>query len=144
LIESARLNAAPFQGLARPMKVGKEEICGLLAAVERYVKLDHEDEAKSWGAVVGRWADGLSSLPGISVQQLATNEAGQPVPRLEIAFENIERAVRVVTKLWEGDPRVAVLQLANKLYLSPDTLLPGESGLVLQRMIQAIGDYDLS
>ena len=48
LIEAARLNAAPFQRLARPMKVGKEEICGLVAAVERYVQLDHDAQWRKW------------------------------------------------------------------------------------------------
>src|SRR5947209_711765 len=44
LIEAALPAMSPFGGIGRGMKVGKEELCGLLAAVERYLKVDHEAE----------------------------------------------------------------------------------------------------
>jgi uncharacterized pyridoxal phosphate-dependent enzyme len=142
LVEAARLNAAPFQRLARPMKVGKEEICGLVTAVERYLKTDHEAEARHWSDTVNQWAKDLASSPGINVRQLEHNEAGQPVPRLEISFANVERATQIAARLWDEDPRIAVLRVGDKVYLSPDTLEEGESALVIHSLVEAINTED--
>ena len=138
LIEAARLNAAPFQRLARPMKVGKEEICGLVAAVERYLLIDHEAVHRVWGGTVDEWASALSALTGISVRRLESNEAGQPVPRLEISFPSVDIASRVSGRLWDDDPRGAVLQVEEKLFVSPDTLQEGENELVVERLVGAV------
>ena len=43
---------SPFGGIGRGMKVGKEELCGLLAAVELYLKVDHEAEFRELDARV--------------------------------------------------------------------------------------------
>jgi len=45
LIESIRLNGNPNASIGRPMKVGKEEMVGLLTAVKLYLKRDHEARA---------------------------------------------------------------------------------------------------
>ena len=46
LVEAARNAISPHAGIGRGMKVGKEEIVGLLAAVERYLKVDHDAEQR--------------------------------------------------------------------------------------------------
>src|SRR5262249_57388609 len=49
LIEQAKLNANPHCGtIGRMMKVSKEDMVALLAAVERYVRLDHKAEWRAW------------------------------------------------------------------------------------------------
>ncbi len=48
LLETAFLHGAPHHSLGRPMKVGKEEIMGLLAAVEQWVERDHPAEWQEW------------------------------------------------------------------------------------------------
>lgn len=138
LVEAARLNAAPFQRLARPMKVGKEEICGLIAALELYVGRDHDADARSWNTTVNQWLDEFRDQPGISVRREETNEAGQPVPRLGLVFADQLRAERVVATLWDGRPRVAVYRVHETIFLSPDTLLPGESDVVVERVRDAL------
>jgi len=138
LVEAARLNAAPFQRLARPMKVGKEEICGLVTAVERYLKTDHEAQARQWSEIVSQWAEALTASAGVHVRELEHNEAGQPVARLEITFESADRATRIAARLWDQDPRIAVLRVGDKVYLSPDTLQEDEDALVIRSLIEAM------
>src|SRR5262249_41423021 len=47
LIEAAKLNANPYCGtIGRMMKVSKEDMIALLAAVERFVRLDHDAERR--------------------------------------------------------------------------------------------------
>ena len=48
LLGSGRLLGPPLQGIGRPMKVGKEEIAGLLAAVKNYVNRDHAAARQEW------------------------------------------------------------------------------------------------
>ena len=54
MIAAVAVNGSPHQRLARPMKVGKEEMIGLLAAVERYIDEDWQDRARRYEATVER------------------------------------------------------------------------------------------
>lgn len=130
LIEAARLNASPFQRLARAMKVGKEEILGLLAALERYVALDHAQLSREWDDAVESWRRTLSDVPEVALRRLETNEAGQPVARLEVTLTSPTRARRAAARLWEREPRVAVLEVGARLYLSPDVVDDGDHAYV--------------
>lgn len=142
LLNAVRANASPLQRLARAMKVGKEEICGLVTAVERYLALDHAAIEATWEQTVEMWRSGLSDVSGIEAKRLATNEAGQPVVRLELTIDpnaaNVT-ASDVIERLWAGNPRVAVLAGAeNRFYVTPDTLGPGEDVTVLERLREAL------
>jgi L-seryl-tRNA(Ser) seleniumtransferase len=121
------------------MKVGKEEICGLVAAVERYVALDHAGMTKAWDETVALWVEGLNGLDGVQARRVALNEAGQPVPRLEITLEPDVTGLSaddVVERLWEATPRVAVLsERETRVYVTPDTLASSDDAeLVLERL----------
>ena len=50
LVRAAWVHSAPHHGYARAMKVGREEIVGMLVAVESWVKRDHAAEWKQWVA----------------------------------------------------------------------------------------------
>jgi len=63
LIDAARLNSTPNDNIGRGMKVGKEEIVGLVAALEQYVKRDHAAEMRQWNARAQRIVDGLQGDP---------------------------------------------------------------------------------
>ena len=82
MVAAARANGAPHQRLARAMKAGKEEIAGLVAAVRRYVLLDHAAQAFEWHATCARWASALSDLMGVECVVEGRNAAGAPIPRL--------------------------------------------------------------
>lgn len=137
LIEAARQNAAPFQRLARPMKVGKEEIAGLLAAIERYIALDHEQLARRYREVVEGWSEQLAPLAGVTIAIEDINEAGQPVPRLALTYPSPDAATEMVERLYAAPPRVAVVHQGATLYLSPDCLTPGDEGEVARRFREA-------
>ncbi len=136
LVEAARQNGAPYQRLGRPMKAGKEEIAGLVAAVDRFVHLDHDRLHTQWAATVTTWEEHLKAAPGVRVTTEELNEAGQPVPRLHVAVLDPDRAARLLADLDDTSPRVAVLpDLANGVargfWLGPDLLEPGEDEIVL-------------
>ena len=48
LVEAARLNMSPYASVGRASKVAKEEIVGLIVALELLVSLDHEEQWATW------------------------------------------------------------------------------------------------
>ena len=138
LVEAARLNAAPFQRLARAMKVGKEEIAGLVAAVERYVALDHGARARTWDSQVDAWSASLAGVDDVVVSRHDTNEAGQPVPRVEVRCASPARVRAVVEILGSRDPRIAVLEVGSSFFLSPDVVEDGAHDQVIAAVRDAL------
>lgn len=144
LVDAARANAAPHQRLARAMKVGREEMVGLLAAVERYVGLDHDSRIAAWESVVARWVAELSALDGVHATRVFPNEAGQPTPRALVTLDPrvhgwTARALR--DALWDGDPQIAVAlepDDASSISMSPDPLGKGEEDVVTEALCRVL------
>lgn len=139
LVEACRAHGAPLNRLGRPMKVGKEEMVGLLAAVERYLSLDHVARNAHFEEVVAGWIDELDGRYGLQVRRDFPGEAGQPMPRALVICDPAlsgQDASELCKRLWEGDPRVAVkLGSDHQLYLAPDCLEPGEEHIVTERLL---------
>jgi L-seryl-tRNA(Ser) seleniumtransferase len=141
LIEACRINANPNPAIGRPMKVGKEEMLGLLAAVERYLKLDHDARAEYCESAVGFWNEALNNINGVSAERDFPNEAGQPLPRTLITVNADVIGLThedIVRELADGDPAITVLQPEDDsgIYLNPMTLEPGEERIVLKRLLE--------
>ena len=97
-IERIRVLGAPNHGVGRPMKVGKEEMMGLLAAVERYVSLEHDQLLEVYEQRVRGWIQGLNGKGGLSVKRDYPNEAGQPVPRALVQLPANKSKVQLVNQ----------------------------------------------
>ncbi len=142
LIEGCRMNGNPNQAIGRPMKVGKEEMLGLLAAVERYIGLDHDARERLCETIVREWCEAFSAIPGIRAVRDFPNEAGQPLPRclvtLESDYQELSRD-EVIRRLLEGEPSVSVAaQGQNGIYLNPMTLEEGEAEIVEARLLAVL------
>ncbi|MDW8058604.1 MAG: aminotransferase class V-fold PLP-dependent enzyme [Thermomicrobium sp.] len=144
LVEAIHLHGAPNQRLGRPFKVSREEIVGLLAAVERYLRLDHDARRRACEATIAQWIDALRDLPGVRVFRIFPNEAGQPLPRLGVEPDPTRcrlTARELRDRLWDGDPRIAVsLHDDRYISLTAETLEPGEAELVVERLRRLLGD----
>ncbi|MCL6510003.1 MAG: aminotransferase class V-fold PLP-dependent enzyme [Anaerolineae bacterium] len=144
LIQAMRRLASPNHGIGRPMKVGKEEMAGLLAAVKRYIALDHEDRRERDERVVASWCATFNALPGIRAMRVFPNEAGQPLPRCELLIDprqaNITRD-ELVARLWDGNPRISVsadTEDTEGILLNPMTLTDEEVRIVEQRILSLL------
>jgi len=141
LIEACALNANPNHGIGRPMKVSKEQIVGLVTAVERYVQQDFEAESNVWEQQVAYLVETLSSLPGVDARRVFP---GEPpifplcIPRAYIDFGGETLGItrqEVLNLLRDGDPKIALWQGGGKsLVINPQTLVPGEERVVAQRL----------
>lgn len=140
LIECCRLNGAPNHSIGRPMKVGKEEMIGLLAAVRRYLSLDHEARERWCEQVTADWNEALNRPSGVTARRDFPNEAGQPLPRSLVTVSAAEAGIDrdgVLAKLSEGEPAIVVASGgADSFYLNPMTLEPGEERIVEERLLE--------
>ena len=110
LIAACRLNSGPRHSIGRPAKVGKEEMAGVLAAIEMAANKDEPGEYEDWLSSVENWKTALKGIDGITLDIVDWSHSGQPVPRLIITLETSRYPVEdLVASLWELDPRVAVL-----------------------------------
>ena len=140
IINAAAKLAAPNQGIARAFKVGKEEIFGITQAVENYIARDHAKDLAKWQKNCEKILEKLAKIPGLSGSIHQFNQAGQPIPRVEIKFDEtlpMETAQRVYENLLKQDP-VIVLDLDGPLFISPDMLQKGEIKLVLSALAKAM------
>jgi seryl-tRNA(Sec) selenium transferase len=155
LIEAALANSNPWEGaVCRPMKVGKEEIMGCLAAVETWLKMDVPKLNKEWGVRVQRIATLVGTVPGVETKVFTPEE--NQCPTLSISWD--QQAWRYTTadcakQLLEGTPGIAVLTEDNpsdvlsqkpnaakaprkddKIQIVSMTLRPGEEIIVGKRL----------
>ncbi|MBI2193851.1 MAG: aminotransferase class V-fold PLP-dependent enzyme [Planctomycetes bacterium] len=136
LVEAAALNGCPNHGIGRPMKAGKEEIVGLLTAVELYVQRDHAADWARWEAQIAHVADVLSDVPHVKTGQVP-KECINHIPRLYVQFdsERIRKTQQdVMRELQEGSPRIEVLETEKGVTISPNTLESGEEQVVARRL----------
>lgn len=133
IIEGCRAHASPHHAVGRGMKVGKEELLGLLAAVEWSLDQDEEATIASYEAMVATWVAGL---PG-AVRGFPS-EAGQPHARAIVRVG--PRRDEIVKALWDGNPRIAVgTQGDDAIALNPQTVVPGEEVVVLEALRRLLG-----
>lgn len=143
IIRAMRLNGPPHQRIGRAMKVAKESMVGLLAAVEHYLSLDHEAERRRWSAIVDQWLEAWEErAPETAiVTRSDTNEAGEPIPRIILRLKpqapvNRDRLVEI---LRDGDPGIeVVLHDPESLAFSPHLLQDGEAEQVTRRVSEVL------
>ncbi|MGB3328845.1 MAG: aminotransferase class V-fold PLP-dependent enzyme [Thermomicrobiales bacterium] len=137
IIDNIYPNASPNSSIGRPMKVGKEELVGILAAVELTLAQDEEALIESYERIVQYWLSGLAEIPGIVAERGFPNEAGQPFPRALITLGPDAKLgqAALVEALWESTPRIAVSEVApNVIAINPQTLGPGEETPVIDAL----------
>jgi D-glucosaminate-6-phosphate ammonia-lyase len=120
LIDRANLRGVPHHGIGRGFKAGKEEIVGLLAALDRFVKAD---DASANAALETRLRALAAALNGYGVTLVPAAATGR-VPVLEIAVAD---ALQVSARLQRGDPPVHLSErhaARGVLTLDPQVLLP--------------------
>jgi L-seryl-tRNA(Ser) seleniumtransferase len=116
LIESAMLNTSPWEGaVCRPMKVGKEEIIGLLTAVETWFKKDLSVLNREWNARVERIERLVKTVPGVETE-ISIPTDGNRYPTLHISWDEQKWGYTVkdcVQQLRSGDPVIEVAGADN-------------------------------
>jgi len=139
LIDAGHQAISPRDGIGRGMKVGKEEIMGLLAAVERYLKVDHESEHREMEKKVSYIIDAVTKS-GVRGKQ-DVPEIANHVPHAVLEWDEQARNLtsqQVAKQLLEGEPSIAVSgQRGGGLRISV-WLMRGDEHEIVARRLQEI------
>jgi D-glucosaminate-6-phosphate ammonia-lyase len=145
LIEAAKLNTNPHCGtIGRMLKVGKEDMVALWAAVERYFRIDHEAEWREWERRLAEIEKALSAIPTVTTQRFVPPIANH-VPHLLVFWDEVRvRSNRdqVTKKMAEGHPSIALGRVSGTgdrgLLISVFQLKPGEEQIVARRLCEIL------
>jgi L-seryl-tRNA(Ser) seleniumtransferase len=140
LITEGRIAGPPHHGIGRGFKVGKEEIAGLLAAVELYATRDFRGERERWTADMRCIAGAVQDLPGVSATVVFPQLNGREVPstviRIDAGICEID-AHGVINALQDGDPPVCVFEKfagEGQIVVYPEALRPGDAAIIGRRL----------
>jgi L-seryl-tRNA(Ser) seleniumtransferase len=111
LIAAARKQAAPTQGIGRVCKVSKEEVVGLVTALELWAAQDHRAAARAAERKT-RWLyDQLGGLTNAEVEYVERDHIGRPYPTVHVRLDPDEplTPAELLKRLLEGTPPVAAM-----------------------------------
>ncbi|MBL8222778.1 MAG: aminotransferase class V-fold PLP-dependent enzyme [Bryobacterales bacterium] len=141
-VRKAYANASPNNYFARIAKVGKEEVVGLMTALELYLSKDHEAERREWHAMLDRVAAQLKGMPTVKTEYITNNDYSHS-PRLSVQWDEAKLGLsleRMVELLRTGSPSIEASDMRNfnppwkGLGIFPYNLKPGEEMLIAARV----------
>jgi L-seryl-tRNA(Ser) seleniumtransferase len=136
LVDKAALYQSPYSGLGRDLKVAKETMIGMVAAVERYMKVDHAAEWNLWKSQVDHIKSVLDKVPGVQTGYVP-KEVTNHVPRLWVQWDekafNFSRE-NCFKALQEGDPSIVALRTPLGVTVVTWMMDAGEEAIVAQRL----------
>ncbi|MET0430340.1 MAG: hypothetical protein ABW026_17830, partial [Microvirga sp.] len=129
-------------GVGRGMKVGKESVAGVIAALEAWEKRDHEGIRERETAALVLWLETLAPLPGIAAT-IVPDPTDNPLDRLQVDVlpESGFTASGLAAALAAGEPPVIVRDHETQrghFFLDPCNLHPGEADIVAGRLLATI------
>src|SRR5580765_1008825 len=133
LIAAARLNAPPNGNtVGRGLKVNKEEMLGILAALERYLANDHAAERREFDARAEAIRSGVATLPG-SKAEIFVPEVANHVPHVKISWDAAAKGMTAndaVNALRAGEPSIGTRSEGDAVIIGVWMMQPGEDKIV--------------
>ena len=125
-VDDGWISRSPRHGIGRTMKVSKESIVGLMAALVRFAKRDHAAEYATWKAKVDEIEAGVRDLKPLRVTARSTALNGQQIPLLQIETGELPVGLRA------RDLVLALRQWRRKIILAEDEQSPDRAFLYAQ------------
>jgi uncharacterized pyridoxal phosphate-dependent enzyme len=137
LVAAARLNAPPNGNtIGRGLKVNKEEMLGLLAALELYLTKDHVAEQREFHARAEVIRSAVATVPGINAEIFVPDVANH-VPHVRISWDAAARGLTptdAVNSLRAGEPSIGTRSEGDALVIGAWMMRPGEEKIVARRL----------
>jgi len=145
LVAYALLNNSPHEDtLGRSQKVGKEEIIGMVKALEIYLREDHEALAKEWQDRLSTISRELTKIPGVSTS-FFTPEIANHVPHMQITWNSkISLTPQEVSKLLrKSNPSIVIGGGEGQpgLAMCSFMLQPGEDKIVAEQLGRILREH---
>jgi L-seryl-tRNA(Ser) seleniumtransferase len=142
LLAEGVLTGPPHHGIGRGFKVAKEEIAGLVVAVERYLHRDFAAEMAGWRRDLDTIARGLDGLRGIRATNVVERRAGQPMLEVEVDPDGRLTAAALVNGLQEREPIICTFEgwtPRGIVGFLPQSLLPGDADEIVTAVRSLVG-----
>jgi seryl-tRNA(Sec) selenium transferase len=149
LLQAAWANSAPHHAFGRSLKVGKEEIMGMLAAVEAWKTRDHDAEWKQWQAWLATIETSAKRVNGVSTRYEQPNSLSNRAPILRMEWDANQVGItgqEVGKHLLDTEPRVVLGSatgsrpdhMASQISVMPYMMMPGDDKIVAERIYEAL------
>jgi L-seryl-tRNA(Ser) seleniumtransferase len=149
LIEAAWANSNPHRAFGRPMKVGKEDVIGVLTALELWFERDRAAAFDAWRCDLETIAALVGAVPGCGAELLPPDD-GDDQPQLRLSWSREKVGIdgmELRRQLLEGTPRIMLDDVSAKdgsIVLEPFSLQPGEAEIVGRAIAAALGSATVS
>lgn len=138
LIEAAKLNHSPHEApIGRPMKVNKEEMFGMYAALKSYLERDHKKEWNDWLDRTKRIANQLQTVPTVKSETFVEPGPANAFPSLHVTWDQTKIKTTpkdVLEALKNGTPSIVATGKDNILNIGVVLLKPEQVDIVARRV----------
>jgi L-seryl-tRNA(Ser) seleniumtransferase len=141
LIEAAWSNSPPHRAFGRPMKIGKEDVVGVIAALELWFSRDLSAVMQTWMNDVRAIAAEINAAAGMSAEILPPDE-GDKVPMLRVNWNYAEKplhGMELRRRLLAGEPRIMLDDVSageGSVVIEVFSLQPGEAKIVGEAIVR--------
>ena len=138
-VEAVRLNSSPHSAIGRSMKVGKEEILGLVAAIDLFLSRSDADDHGRWLKQATHVVDSLAHLADVTAYVMTEGQEAAPdfAPRAYVDLAD-EKKRAVMKALREGEPSIVVRSQNKGILIEPMTMQAGEEEIVAKRLAEVL------
>ena len=148
-VRAAWANSAPHHAFGRSLKVAKEEIMGMLAAVEMWAKRDQDAEWKIWEAWLAYISDRVTKIPGVTSEYVQPVDLSNHAPQLRIIWDAASLRItgtEVMNTLSERNPRIFLAgakgrrpdEMASSVSIMPYMMQPEDHKIVTEALYQLL------
>lgn len=139
MVHCALLNNSPFEDtIGRGMKVGKEEIVGMIKALELYLNEDHDALTAEWWKRLDLISREVTKVPGVNTAYFVP-EIANHVPHMKINWDpqKISLAPQdAYQTLRKGKPSIVLEPTEIGLSMNTFMLQPGEDKIIAGRLVE--------
>jgi L-seryl-tRNA(Ser) seleniumtransferase len=145
LVHYALLNNSPYEDtLGRGQKVGKEEIVGMIKALELYLAEDHDALAKEWQDRLDTISRQITKVPGVTTS-FFTPDIANHVPHMQITWDTRVAATpkQISQALRSGQPSIVMGGGEGKpgLAMNSFMLKPGEEQIIAEQLTKVLREH---
>ena len=146
ILQGAWINSAPHHAFGRSVKVGKEEIMGMLAAVEMWVKRDHKAEWAEWESWLNTIANSVKRVDGVTAEiHQPSADLSNRTPELIIHWDGARLGItgnELKDMVYDTDPRIVLSRgsgtrpgnMASSVGVVPYQMQPGDAQVIADRL----------
>src|SRR6266513_2183537 len=145
LVHYALLNNSPYEDtLGRGQKVGKEEIIGMIKALELYLAEDHDALAREWQSRLETVSRQITKIPGVTTA-FFTPDIANHVPHMSITWDSrVSISPQEVSRmLRSGQPSIVIGGGEGRpgLGMNSFMLQPGEDQIIADHLSKVLREH---